>query len=70
MPLMSSFFSCFIPSSSGQVFDYGERSSSSSSSLSSQMNLPSSEKPKTKQKSKGAPIVLSYFPVNHYPSRL
>ncbi|QCD95878.1 hypothetical protein DEO72_LG6g575 [Vigna unguiculata] len=67
MPLMSSFFSCFIPSSSGQVFDYTEGSSSSSSSS---MNLPSSEKPKHKPKSKDAPIVVSYFPVNHYPSRL
>ncbi|KAK7334794.1 hypothetical protein VNO80_26559 [Phaseolus coccineus] len=59
MPLLSSFFSCFIPSSSGQVFDYGEGSSPSSS-----------DKPKTKPKSKGAPLVVSYFPVNHYPSRL
>ncbi|ESW21063.1 hypothetical protein PHAVU_005G038400 [Phaseolus vulgaris] len=60
MPLLSSFFSCFITSSSsGQVFDYGEESSPSSS-----------QKPKTKPKSKGAPLVVSYFPVNHYPSRL
>ncbi|KAK7401540.1 hypothetical protein VNO78_13092 [Psophocarpus tetragonolobus] len=58
MALVSSFFNCFT--SSGQVCDYAEGS---------KLKSASSEKPKTKPKSKGAPIVVSYFPVNHYPSR-
>ncbi|KAG5000277.1 hypothetical protein AAZX31_08G150500 [Glycine max] len=62
MDLMSSIFNCFVPSSSSQVSDYAKGSS--------QLKSPSSEKPKSKPKSKGAPIVVSYFPVNHYPSRL
>lgn len=60
---MSTFFSCFGFSSSTQVSDYAEGSSPETKS-------PSSEKPKRTPKSKGAPIVVSYFPVNHYPSRL
>ncbi|KAK7322634.1 hypothetical protein VNO77_26023 [Canavalia gladiata] len=57
-----SFFNCFgTPHSSGQVSDYAEGS---------QLKSSSSEKSKSKPKSKGAPIVVSYFPVNHYPSRL
>ncbi|CAJ1958393.1 unnamed protein product [Sphenostylis stenocarpa] len=62
MPLMSSFFSCFTSSSSGQVCDYAQGSS--------QLKSPSSEKPKTKPKSKEAPLVVPYFPVNRYPSLL
>jgi len=64
MVLISSFFNCFGPSSnsSSQVSDYDEKSSQSKSL--------SSEKLKRKEKSKGAPIVVSYFPVNYYPSRL
>jgi len=64
MALISSFLSCFghSPDSSSQVFDYDEKSSKLKSS--------SSEKLKRKEKSKGAPIVVSYFPVNYYPSRL
>ncbi|QCD95877.1 hypothetical protein DEO72_LG6g574 [Vigna unguiculata] len=60
---MSIFFECFGFSSPSQVSDYVERSSS-------ELKSPSSEKPKRTPKSKGAPIVVSYFPVNHYPSRL
>ncbi|KAK7322633.1 hypothetical protein VNO77_26022 [Canavalia gladiata] len=58
-----SFFNCFgTPHSSGQVSDYYAEGS--------QLKSSSSEKSKSKPKSKGAPIVVSYFPVNHYPSRL
>ncbi|KAL2330878.1 hypothetical protein Fmac_018459 [Flemingia macrophylla] len=60
MALMSVFFNCFTPTSAGQVSNYGEGS---------QLKSPS-EIPKTKPNSKGAPLVVSYFPVNHYPSRL
>ncbi|KAL2330876.1 hypothetical protein Fmac_018457 [Flemingia macrophylla] len=60
MALMSVFFNCFTPSSAGQVSDYGEGS---------QLKSPS-EKPKNKSNSRGAPLVVSYFPVNYYPSRL
>ncbi|KAE9584910.1 hypothetical protein Lalb_Chr25g0283431 [Lupinus albus] len=59
MALMSFFFNCFAPSSS-QIID----------SKGSQLKSQSSEKPKSKSKSKGAPIVVSYFPVNSHPSRL
>ncbi|KOM42860.1 hypothetical protein LR48_Vigan05g046400 [Vigna angularis] len=62
MPLISSFFSCFASSSSGQVSDFVLRSS--------KFKSPSSEKPKSKPKSKEPPLVVPYFPVNHYPSRL
>jgi hypothetical protein len=64
MALISPFFNCFGPSSnsSSQVSDNAENSSQSKSS--------SSEKSKLKEKSKGVPIVVSYFPVNYYPSRL
>ncbi|KAG4947721.1 hypothetical protein JHK82_043929 [Glycine max] len=58
MALMSYFLNCFTPSTSCQVSDYAEGSS--------QLKSPSSEK----QKSRGAPLVVSYFPINHYPSRL
>ncbi|KAL2330877.1 hypothetical protein Fmac_018458 [Flemingia macrophylla] len=58
MALISTLFNCFVPSSSppAQVSDSSQLNSKS----------PSTEKPK----SKSAPIVVSYFPVNHYPSRL
>ncbi|AES69294.1 hypothetical protein MtrunA17_Chr3g0087431 [Medicago truncatula] len=58
MALISSFFNCFGPSSnsSSQVSDNAENSCQ--------------EKSKRKEKSKGAPIIVSYFPVNYYPSRL
>nr|KYP31579.1 hypothetical protein KK1_048016 [Cajanus cajan]KYP31761.1 hypothetical protein KK1_047755 [Cajanus cajan]KYP31766.1 hypothetical protein KK1_047760 [Cajanus cajan]KYP35568.1 hypothetical protein KK1_043391 [Cajanus cajan] len=62
MALISIFLNCFTPSTSGQVSDHAEGSS--------QLKSPSSEKPKNKPKSKEAPLVVSYFPVNHYPSRL
>nr|KYP31580.1 hypothetical protein KK1_048017 [Cajanus cajan] len=54
---MSVFFNCFTASSSSQVSDYSEGSKPKS---------PSSEKPK----SKGAPLVVNYFPLNHYHSLL
>ncbi|CAL0326286.1 unnamed protein product [Lupinus luteus] len=60
MALMSFFFNWFAPSlsSSSQVID----------AQGSQLKSKSSEKPKNK--SKGAPIVVSYFPINSHPSRL
>jgi len=60
---MSMFFNCFGFSSSTQVSDYTKGSSS-------ELKSPSLQKPKTTSKSQGAPLVVSYFPVNHYPSRL
>ncbi|KAK7243625.1 hypothetical protein RIF29_38431 [Crotalaria pallida] len=62
MTLMSAFFNCFAPSTSSpaQVSDYAEES---------QLKSSSSEKSKNKSKSKGAPIVVSYFPINSHPSR-
>nr|KYP33610.1 hypothetical protein KK1_045527 [Cajanus cajan] len=59
MALMSVFLNCFTSSTSVQVSDYAEGSSS-------QLKFPSSEKPKNKLKSKEAPLVVSYFPINHY----
>ncbi|KAJ9158718.1 hypothetical protein P3X46_024280 [Hevea brasiliensis] len=62
----SAVFSCFVPSSS----------SSSSSRVAddavqvSGMKAPNVEKPKSKPKSSSAPIVVSYFPMNSYMSRL
>ncbi|OIW11784.1 hypothetical protein TanjilG_14324 [Lupinus angustifolius] len=63
MALVSVFLNCFAPStsSSAQVSDHAEGS---------QLKSISSEKPKSKSESKGAPIVVSYFPINSYPSRL
>ncbi|OAY40085.1 hypothetical protein MANES_10G148400v8 [Manihot esculenta] len=65
--LSSVLFSCFLPSSS----------SSSSSRVAddavqvSSMKAPNAEnKPKSKSKSSTAPIVVSYFPINSYLSRL
>ncbi|KAK4591608.1 hypothetical protein RGQ29_016151 [Quercus rubra] len=59
MALFSAFFKCFVPSSLSQVSDGA-------------MKAESSEKSKSKSKSKpsGAPIVVSYFPVNSNLSRL
>ncbi|KAL2330873.1 hypothetical protein Fmac_018454 [Flemingia macrophylla] len=57
LSLMSVFLNCFTASSSSQVSDYGEESKRKSAS---------SEKPK----SKGAPLVVNYFPVNNHPSLL
>ncbi|GMY22258.1 protein QUIRKY-like [Fagus crenata] len=57
MALFSAFFKCFVPSSLSQVSD-------------DVIKADSSEKPKNKSKSSGAPIVVSYFPVNSNLSRL
>ncbi|CAK8565162.1 unnamed protein product [Lathyrus sativus] len=58
MTLISSFFSCFGISSNSlsQVFDYDKKLSQSKSS--------SSEKSKSKEIIKGAPLVVYHFPVN------
>uniref|UniRef100_A0A6N2MBV7 Uncharacterized protein n=1 Tax=Salix viminalis TaxID=40686 RepID=A0A6N2MBV7_SALVM len=45
----SAIFSCFVPSASSRVTDEAH---------------DKAEKPKTKSKSSGAPIVVSYFPTN------
>ncbi|CAL5201784.1 unnamed protein product [Lathyrus oleraceus] len=65
MAFISSFFICFGTSSNSlsQVSDYAEKPSQSKSS-SSEKSLKSKEKPK------GAPIVVSYFPINSNLSRL
>ncbi|XP_017979783.1 PREDICTED: uncharacterized protein LOC108662755 [Theobroma cacao] len=60
---VSAFLSCFLPKAFSRV------------SVDAQvacMKKSSSEKPETKSQSKGkgAPIVVSYFPVNSYLSRL
>ncbi|RHN66131.1 hypothetical protein MtrunA17_Chr3g0087451 [Medicago truncatula] len=64
MALISAFFNCFGLSSnlSSQVSDYVENSS--------QMKSSTSEKPKIKEKSIGAPIVVTYFPINNNYSSL
>ncbi|ESW21064.1 hypothetical protein PHAVU_005G038500 [Phaseolus vulgaris] len=63
MSFFSSFFNCFVPSSSSsmRVSDVEDGCES---------KAPSSEKQKKKSKSKGAPIVMSYFPMNSSLSRL
>ncbi|KAL0006569.1 hypothetical protein SO802_008071 [Lithocarpus litseifolius] len=60
MALFSAFFNCFVPSSLSRVSNDA-------------MKAEPLEKPKNKTKSKSsseAPIVVSYFPVNSYLSRL
>ncbi|OAY40087.1 hypothetical protein MANES_10G148600v8 [Manihot esculenta] len=64
---LSAVFSCFVPpsssSSSSRVADDAVQASS--------MKAANAEnKPKSKSKSSRAPIVVSYFPVNSYMSRL
>ncbi|KAL9405256.1 hypothetical protein Peur_002228 [Populus x canadensis] len=51
----SAIFSCFVPSASSRVIDEAHKKA---------------EVPKSKSKSSGAPIVVSYFPMNSYLSRL
>jgi len=64
MALFSAFFNCLGLSlnSSSQVSDYTENSS--------QMKSSTSEKPKNKEKSMGAPVVVPYFPINNNYSAL
>ncbi|GMY22223.1 hypothetical protein FCV25MIE_17464 [Fagus crenata] len=57
MALFSALFTCFVPSALSRVSDDA-------------MKADSSEKAKNKSKSSGAPIVVSYFPVNSYLSRM
>ncbi|KDP43423.1 hypothetical protein JCGZ_16711 [Jatropha curcas] len=60
----SAMFSCFVPSSSSssRVSDDAEVSNIKGSNV---------QKPKSKSKSSSsAPIVVSYFPINSYMSRL
>jgi hypothetical protein len=51
----SAILSCFVPSASSRVRDEAHKKA---------------EIPKSKSKSSGAPIVVSYFPMNSYLSRL
>ncbi|KAL9368145.1 hypothetical protein Peur_039344 [Populus x canadensis] len=51
----SAIFSCFVPSASSRVRDEAHKKA---------------EIPKSNSKSSGAPIVVSYFPMNSYLSRL
>ncbi|KEH33194.1 transmembrane protein, putative, partial [Medicago truncatula] len=62
--LISPYFNCFGPSSnsSSQVYENAENSSQSKPSSSGESKL--------KEKSKGVPIVVSYFLVNYYPLTL
>ncbi|KAL9405250.1 hypothetical protein Peur_002222 [Populus x canadensis] len=62
MAKFSAIFSCFVPSFSSRV--------SNDNVSVPEVKAPKSEKSKGKSKSSGAPIVVSYFPVNSYPSRL
>jgi len=64
MALVSAFFNCLglSSNSSSQVLNYAENSS--------QMKSSTSEKPKNKEKSMGAPIVVTYFPINNNYSSL
>ncbi|KAJ6947909.1 hypothetical protein NC652_002407 [Populus alba x Populus x berolinensis] len=55
MGCFSAIFSFFVSSSSSRVTDEARNKT---------------EKPKSKSKSSGAPIVVSYFPVNSSLSRL
>ncbi|CAK7331843.1 unnamed protein product [Dovyalis caffra] len=55
MVSFSAIFSCFVPPSSSRVTDEAPNKA---------------EQPKSKSKSSGAPIVVSYFPMNSYLSRL
>ncbi|KAI5576014.1 hypothetical protein POPTR_009G022366v4 [Populus trichocarpa] len=50
----SAIFSCFVPSDSSRVSDDAVACSKEVSNK--------SEKPKSKSKSSGAPVVVSYFP--------
>ncbi|KAL7204305.1 hypothetical protein ACSBR2_017388 [Camellia fascicularis] len=62
MVVFSAIFSCFFPSSPARVSD---------DAGSQQVKAASMEKNKRNTKSsKGAPIVVSYFPVNSQLSRL
>ncbi|CAL0310826.1 unnamed protein product [Lupinus luteus] len=63
MTLISVFFSCFASSTSSAA-------QVSNDDAGSQLKSTSLEKPNDKSKSKGAPIVVSYFPINSNPSRL
>ncbi|KAH7862813.1 hypothetical protein Vadar_009915 [Vaccinium darrowii] len=60
MVFFSAIFSCFCPSSPSRVSD---------DSGSQKEKELSSGKGERKSKSSGAPIVMSYFPVNSYASR-
>ncbi|GMN55315.1 hypothetical protein TIFTF001_024437 [Ficus carica] len=68
MAPFSALFNCFAPSpSSSRISDHVE------STVSDQKKVDFSEMKKSKSKSfksSKAPIVVSYFPVNSYPSRL
>ncbi|POO00096.1 hypothetical protein TorRG33x02_042230 [Trema orientale] len=65
MALSSSFFNCFRPSSSSRVSDHIESSKKKVAS-----SMEKSSKSSSESKSSKAPVVLSYFPVNSYLSRL
>ncbi|EEF49187.1 uncharacterized protein LOC8261130 [Ricinus communis] len=64
MVLFSAILSCFVPSSSSRVSDDAEACSGSS------MKVSNNEKPRSKSRSSSAPIIVSYFPMNSYMSRL
>ncbi|KAL6981647.1 hypothetical protein U1Q18_023272 [Sarracenia purpurea var. burkii] len=65
---LSAIFSCFSPSSSPRVSDH----TAAAAAPVRHFKAPSSNNPKTKDtpKRSGAPIVMSYFPVNSHLSRL
>ncbi|KAF9665420.1 hypothetical protein SADUNF_Sadunf16G0120800 [Salix dunnii] len=55
----TAIFSCFVPSASSRV----------TNEVTDEAH-DNAEKPKSKSKSSGAPILVSYFPTNSYLSRL
>ncbi|GMN55316.1 hypothetical protein TIFTF001_024436 [Ficus carica] len=69
MALFSAMFNCFAPSpSSSRVSDHIESTTSNQKKKVASNDM---KKAKSKSsKSSKAPIVVSYFPVNSYPSRL
>ncbi|KAG6630670.1 hypothetical protein I3843_13G031900 [Carya illinoinensis] len=64
MSLFSAFFGCFMRSSSQVSDDHVGGSGSCTKECSSEL------KPKSKSKSSGGPILVSYFPVSSNLSRL
>ncbi|BAT93026.1 hypothetical protein VIGAN_07191100, partial [Vigna angularis var. angularis] len=64
MSFFSSFFNCCVSSSSSSSRKVSDVEDGCES------KAPSSEKQKKKPKSKGAPVVMSYFPINSSLSRL
>ncbi|EXB59945.1 hypothetical protein L484_013065 [Morus notabilis] len=73
MAIFSSFFNCFAPPSSSSSSSCRVSDDHGKSTDTSEKKVAPNDLKKTKSKSSKsskAPIVVSYFPVNSYPSRL